>query len=166
VNRTDVTQLTGLFKHLGARDPEAWARSEVAEGIPQLERFLFLRQAWSHIVQDGDSSWIQARVSQAKSHPTEPYAGTGQALQSLLAKGATTQELIELVRGMQAELLFQLCYLLEDPALNDSDVSGIAWGLFTLDPGGMPKAPLTGLHESVLETDPTGREMRPRDSAG
>jgi hypothetical protein len=45
VNRTDVTQLTDLFRRLGARDPQDWAGSEVAEGLPQLERFLFLRQA-------------------------------------------------------------------------------------------------------------------------
>jgi hypothetical protein len=105
-------------------------------------------------------------VTRGKSHPSEPYAGAGHALESLIAKGATPEELIDLVRGMQAELLFRLCYLLEDPALDEPEVSDIAWGLFTLDPDGRPKARLTGLHESVLETDPTGREMKPRASAG
>jgi len=38
-------QLTALFQKLGARHPEGWARSQIKEGIPQLARFLFLRQA-------------------------------------------------------------------------------------------------------------------------
>lgn len=38
----------------------------------------------------------------------------------------------------------------------------VRWGLFQVDDDGPPIAPLAGLHESVLETDPTEREMRPR----
>jgi hypothetical protein len=37
-------ELTALFKKVGARKPEGWARSQIEEGIPQLARFLFLRQ--------------------------------------------------------------------------------------------------------------------------
>jgi len=39
-------ELAALFQKLGARDPDHWARSQVEEGVPQLARFLFLRQAW------------------------------------------------------------------------------------------------------------------------
>ena len=45
-NSKALSDLAHLFKIAGASDPEAWARSEVEEGIPQLARFLFLRQAW------------------------------------------------------------------------------------------------------------------------
>jgi hypothetical protein len=38
--------LAATFRKLGARDPEGWADSQVEEGIPQLARYLFLRQAW------------------------------------------------------------------------------------------------------------------------
>ena len=31
-----------------------------------------------------------------------------------------------------------------------------------VDEGGQPLHPIDGLHESVLDTDPTGREMRPK----
>ena len=43
------------------------------------------------------------------------FAGVGLALKKLRARGAADDEIIDLVRGMQAELLFSLCYLLEDP---------------------------------------------------
>ena len=89
-----------------------------------------------------------------------PYGGVGWALGALQAKGATSEELTHLVRGMQAELLFCLCYLLEDPGDLEADVSDTSWGLFLLDENDQPVQPLAGLHESVLEMDPSGHEMR------
>jgi hypothetical protein len=41
----DVTALTDLLRKLGARKPEVWAQSQAEEGIPQLLRWLFLREA-------------------------------------------------------------------------------------------------------------------------
>ena len=67
------------------------------------------------------------------------------------------------VRVMQWRMLASLCYLLDDPGTLESDVEGVAWGLFQLDQDEQPVAAMRGLHESVLEADPTGREMRPAD---
>ena len=74
------------------------------------------------------------------------------------------EELIDLVRGAQASLLFQICYLLDDPMLEEPELEDFGWGLFQVDREGFPVRPIKALHESVLETDPTGREMRPRQS--
>jgi hypothetical protein len=63
---------------------------------------------------------------------------------------------------MQSKLLFSLCYLLDDPGDVEPEVKDIAWSLFQVDEDGRPIAPLSCLHESVLATDPTGREMRAR----
>lgn len=159
---TDLKTLTRLFDALGAPDPEGWARSQVDQGIPQLARYLFLRQAWRNIVPEDDSRWIDAAIARAKDHPGEPYAGAGLALGRLRAKGATDEELTDLVRAMQAELLFGLCYLLDDPGEVEEAVEDIAWALVQIDDEGTVLETIGGLHESVLETDPTGREMRPR----
>lgn len=51
--------------------------------------------------------------------------------------------------------------LLEDPRLEEPELGELGWGLFQTDAEGNAVAPIGGLHESVLETDPTGREMRP-----
>jgi len=157
--------LARLFGQLGARDPEVWARSQVAEGIPQLARFLFLRQAWRHVVAEGRSDWIARSIDRAATHPDEPYAGVGHALRKIRALGASDQDITDLVRGMQAELLFSLCYLLEDPGDIEPEVADVQWALVQVDEAGNVLNRIGGLHESVLETDPTGREMRPR-SAG
>ncbi len=160
----ELQRLSRLFAKLGARDPESWASSQMNEGIPQLGRFLFLRQAWRSIVREEDTSWIDSSVGSYERRPNAPYAGVGQALKALQAKGATAEELAALVRGVQAELLFSICYLLEDPGDLEEEVSELAWGLFLLDENGAPTEPLLGLHESVLEMDPTGNEMRPGTS--
>ena len=163
----DQKDLAATFRRLGARDPEDWARSQVEEGIPQLARYLFLRQAWRHIVKEGDPSWIEASIERAKTHPHEPYAGVGHALTKLRSRGATDDEITDLVRGMQAELLFSFCYLLEDPGDLEPEVEDVAWVLAQVDGEGNVLGTIGGLHESVLETDPTGREVRPKPgSAG
>lgn len=159
-------ELAAVFQKLGARDPDGWARSQLEQDIPQLTRFLFLRQAWRAVVDEGDSTWIANAIARAGAKPQEPYTGVGHALRKLRGRGATDEELTDLVRGMQAELLFQFCYLLEDPGDVEPEVDDISWCLVQVDDDGNILANVNGLHESVLETDPTGREMRPRSPIG
>ena len=45
-------ELTLLFERLGANEPEDCARSQTEEGINQLGRYLFLRQAWRLVVNE------------------------------------------------------------------------------------------------------------------
>jgi len=47
----------------------------------------------------------------------------------------------------------------------EPEVADVAWSLVKVDDDGNVLASVNGLHESVLETDPTGREMRPRETA-
>lgn len=159
-------ELADLFRKLGASDPEGWARSQIEEGIPQLARYLFLRQAWRQVVTEDDESWIDRSIDRASKHPDEPYAGVGHALKRLRASGASDEDLTDLVRGMQAQALFSFCYLLEDPGDVEDEVSDVAWALVQVDDDGKVLEGIGGLHESVLETDPTGREMRPKQRAG
>jgi hypothetical protein len=160
--------LVSLFQHLGARHPEGWARSEVNEGIPQLMRFLFLRGMWKGVVREDDPAWIDAHVAASPRDPNGPLRGVGAALRRLLAAGADRRDLCELVRGMQYETLFQIAYLLDDPTPAWDDVRGevpqledVAWGLWAENSKGHPIRRVDGLHERALDTDPTGREMRP-----
>ena len=157
---TDVEQLTRLFRDLGADDPELWAKSQVEEGINQLHRYMFLRQAWKLVVPDHDQSWIDSSIAYSDARPDEPHAGVGAALRTLIAAGADRQLLGEVVRGMQAELLFGLCYLLDDPSIEEPEAAHIGWRLVETDEDYMPTdRPIGGLHESVAETDPGRRQM-------
>ncbi|MFT3926897.1 MAG: hypothetical protein QM778_30405 [Myxococcales bacterium] len=158
----ELAALTERFRALGAKNPVDWASSQIGEGIPQLHRYLFLRQAWRAIVSDDDHAWIDANIAATKRDPNAPYAGVGHALAAMREKGVDDEDIAQLVRGMQAELLFSFCYLLEDPNFEDADAMGVSWSLVALDEQGEPTGPIPGLHESVLELDPTGRDMRPK----
>jgi hypothetical protein len=152
-------ELAALFARLGASEPEAWARSQARDGVPQLERYLFLREAWRRVIKDGDASWVEAQM---QTPLNEPGGAIGPALRRLLDAGADRDDLTTIVRVMQWRLLFDFCYLLSDPGLPEDEVRNVAWGLFQIDEQGRPGRSIDGLHESVLETDPEGREMRPK----
>jgi hypothetical protein len=152
-------ELVKLFEKLGARNPAGWAHSQASEGIPQLARFLFLRQAWNLVVKDSDSSWI-SEVGQTKANV--PGGAIGPAITRLMSDNVSREDLTIVVRVMQWRLLSGLCRLLDDPGMLEREVDDIAWRLFQVDENDCPIAPISGLVESVLETDPTGREMRPR----
>jgi hypothetical protein len=161
---SQLKELTQLFQRLGAPEPENWASSQINEGINQLGRFLFLRQAWREILDEDDHSWIQAQIDRSSQNPDAPCSSIGPALQNLLAQGAKPQDITDVVRVMQYELLFRLCYLLGDPGDLEGEVQNVSWGLVQFDEAGKAIDRIDGLHESVLGTDPTGREMRPRES--
>jgi hypothetical protein len=143
-----------LFAKYGARDPELWAKSQLEEGIPQLQRFLFLRQAWSQVIDGQD--WVQSWLKAANQSPGSLHATAANAIQRCLEKGVTPGDLTDIVRGVQAELLFQLCYLLEDPMFTEGELQDLSWGLFEVDGDGDPVGPrMFALHESVFDTDPS-----------
>ncbi len=162
----NLQELTALFRKLGADDPEGWARSQVREDIPQLARFLFLRQAWKLVVSEDDREWIS---EQRRVDPNGPGGDIGPAITRILAAGGDENDLTKIVRVMQWHLLFGLCYLLDDPEHMRDDfgpvkkeVEDILWCLYQVDENGYPIAEVGALHESVLETEPTGREMMPK----
>ena len=164
---TELERLTETFRSLGAPEPEAWASSQIDEGINQLGRFLFLRQAWKHVLDDCDESWIDAEISYSQKSPDAPGAGTGKSLERILRTGCSRADITAVVRGMQFDLLSGICYLLDDPGDLEETVQNVSWSLFQIDQDGNPIASIDALHESVLELDPTGREMRPPpDPAG
>lgn len=156
----EISRLTALFERLGAKHPEQWARSQIEEDIPQLARFLFLRQAWRLVVERGDDTWISESRAAAAASPDDPGSAIGPALERLLAIGASEKDLSVIVRTMQWKVLAGLCYLLDDPGITEDDVRDIAWRLFQVDEKDQPVAVISGLHESVLETEPSGLEMR------
>lgn len=167
IKMTTIKGLTEIFRRLGAPDPEGWARWQIKEGMPQLGRFLFLKLAWQGVVKEGDSSWIEAEIAHAQKDPLGPHAGAGHALASLRAKGATDEELTDLVRCTQAQLLFHFCMVVDDSysLLQDLDpelAEAIGFTVAQTDGEENIVAVLGGLHESVLAMDPEGREVRPR----
>lgn len=161
----EIQRLTEYFRVLGAPDPEGWARSQVQEGIPQYARFVFLRQMWQNVIGDGDTSWIDRSMRVADWKPRDPGAGIGPALKRMLAAGVAREDITEVVRVMQWQTLSGIAHQLDDPGVvsfPSKETPRVNWMLFEVDDDGDPLHPIEGLHESVLDTDPSDREMRPK----
>jgi hypothetical protein len=156
-------ELAKVFAELGAASPESWAESQINEGIPQLLRFLFLKSAWHYVTAEGDDSWIDEEIRLGRNRPQAPFAGLGQTLEKLRGQGVADEDLTTIARCLQAQMIFSLGYLVDSgPSEQTEEIKDVTWGLFQVDDNGDPFGPaISCLHESVLEFDPTGREMRP-----
>lgn len=170
MERTDPTpeelqRLTEQFRAMGATDPASWARSQLYEGIPQFARLVFLQTAWRHVVTEDDTSWIDQTIQTAELRPRAPGAGAGPALKRLLAAGASPEDITEVVRVMQWDVLAGITYLLADPGIVEypsEEIPRVNWAFVELDENDEPLHVIAGLYESVLDTEPSGREMRPK----
>ncbi len=161
----ELQRLTEHFHAMGAFDPKSWAKSQLEEGIPQFAKLVFLRSAWEHVVTEDDTSWIDPTIQEAERGPRGPGAGAGPALKRMLAAGASREDITEVVRVRQWEVLAGIAYLLSDPGIVEypsEDLPRVNWTLFEVDEDGEPLHPIDGLHECVLDTEPSGREMRPK----
>jgi hypothetical protein len=161
----EIRKLTDYFRTLGASNPEQWAESEIKEGIPQYARFVFLKTAWNAVISEGNDTWIDNAIKQSEREPNDPCSGAGVALKRMLAAGISRQDITSLVRVMQYETLFALCYQLDDSSVAEypaETLPQVHWALMQVTEEGEHVGEIGGLHESVLELDPTEREMRPK----
>src|SRR5690242_14970586 len=98
VDSEQLRSLTEVFRQGGATDPESWARSQLAEGIPQLAIFSFAKALWNGVMPEDDDKWIDREIAWAKSRPRDPCAQSGPAIEEMLAKGVSRKAIVDLVR--------------------------------------------------------------------
>jgi hypothetical protein len=92
-------ELADKFRKLGARDPDAWARSQIEEGIPQLARYVFLMEAWKLVIRENDRTWASELLEMG---PDEPGSAANPAIKRLLNSGCSQADLtliVELCSG-------------------------------------------------------------------
>jgi hypothetical protein len=114
-------------------DEENWVRHP---------RQVFLTELWRLLVSEDDRvgrqpSWIESwsRGTPRGAMPDDPTAA---ALHRVLAAGADPDDLTDVVRTMQYEIINNVCQLLDDPSLlgiqrepgDEAAGSGVGWQLF------------------------------------
>ncbi|MFD7491643.1 hypothetical protein ACFV8T_04385 [Streptomyces sp. NPDC059832] len=134
----------------------------------------FLATLWSLVVDedgytDGHPSWLEPELRSDQQGNGPADAGTS-ALQRVLACGVDPDDLTDLVRERQHEVLYNVCQLIDDPGLlgigldhEGSRPAEFRWELVAVrdeEPAG--RAPVHGLHSSLDELDPSGRHGEPR----
>ncbi len=80
----------------------------------------------------------------------------------MIDAGVSKSDIAQLVRATQAEFLFDICYMMDDPSSVEGNDDYVDWSFMEVDADGNSHRSINGLHESVLGTDPTGREVRPK----
>lgn len=148
----EVTALAERFRKLGARNAEEWAQSEVHENIPQLARFVFLRELWKLVV-----SRTNVRALNRFNAPHDD--GNGGPFRRIKERGVALADVLAIVREAQSEVIRDVAHLLDQVSELDQDVQDVAWGLFELDAECRPIRAMDGLHESVDDED-----VKPRKS--
>src|SRR5438876_8819327 len=106
VDPDDLRSLAEVFRRAGATDPESWAHSQLAEGIPQLAIFSFAKALWNGMIREGDDAWIDREIEWANKYSSDPCAQVGPALREMLAMGVSRAAITDLVRVMQYEALY------------------------------------------------------------
>ncbi len=161
-------ELVERFRALGAQDPEQCAESEVRENFAQLAGFCFLRGLSPQQIDCWlNTQWIDNLIGSAMRHPNEPFADAARALQRLLDIGARREDIARVARRIAYEAVFGVLERIDDGCDPDLDEDYPNWRLVEVDAGGRPTGRgIDGLHESIPEVDPSGREGRPDDISG
>jgi hypothetical protein len=132
-------------------------------------RELFLTNLWGLLVKedewvDGYPSWIESWI-----RGIPPGSVPDDALHRILARGVDLDDLTDVVRNMQYEVIYNVCQLLDDPALpgirrgTHPDQVEAGWELTavrTAPPA--DRRPIGELHADLDDYDPRGRCGEPR----
>ncbi len=170
----DLATLRRAFIALGENesDARAMARAELERDSPQLARTAFLQLAWQLVINEharsGDElAWIESWLRWPRTQG-KPATGVGGAIERVLATGADPDDLTDIVRAMQYDLLLNLCDTLDEEGLADLRLGvpaeiDIGWRLYEVGPDGKPTRAIESLHESVGAYDPSGRDGNARE---
>ncbi|WP_146591965.1 hypothetical protein [Posidoniimonas polymericola] len=138
--------LVERFRQFGCGNAEGWARSEIDENIPQLARFVFLRQLWNLVITPEAPRRLNDYAG-----PNDD--GRGGALRRIKECGVASNDLLTIVREAQIDVIREVASILDELNTLDSQYDGIRWGLFEIDDNDCPTRPIDCLHESVDDED-------------
>jgi hypothetical protein len=139
-----LAALTQRMTDLGASEPESWAQSELLEGIAQQARYLVLRKIWRETL----SPWRDPQTLRRNA-----------TLARLVHEGAGEDLLVEAVRGIVYDAVVTVIGIIDGGFDSEAPDDAPGWSLTEtgLD-GNLTGRDVGGLHESLLQADPLGRE--------
>jgi hypothetical protein len=102
----------------------------------------FLLQIWKEVINAPlQERWIDNLIADADRAPDRPFADLGPVLKRLLQAGASRRDLSLVHRFASYEAVFQTLCMLGDPGIDGDNIEM--------------------MHESLLGSDPSGKEGRP-----
>jgi hypothetical protein len=171
----DTSELARILEALG-HDPKSAAYYARADNAREtLIRSAFLHMLWGLVIaedahRDGQPAWIEAWV-RTEGDGATPSWGVGAALRRVLDKGVDPEDLTDIVRAEQWEVIYNVCQLLDGEWLGElrekfKGLPEFSWRLFEVsvdeDYEAHPVRPIEDLHSQLGEVDPSGRGGDPR----
>jgi hypothetical protein len=148
--RDRALRLAESFRACGCDAPDDWVRSEIDEDFAQLARFIFLRLLWDDQLQPWRDPSTLERFTAAK---------------ELLESGADAETMLHLCGLVASYAVWRTLTLLDGVWITDlpSDLDLPRWRLMEVNPVSdeLTGRDLGGLHESIREVDPEGRDGDP-----
>ncbi|MCA9676534.1 MAG: hypothetical protein H6708_28810 [Kofleriaceae bacterium] len=165
-----MTTLKATFEALGYSESTAGYYAGTADPHVALVRGAFLHMLWSLVIDedhhvDREPAWIESWMRSARKRGEVP-TGLAATLQRVLDKGVDPEDLTDIVRAQQWEIIYNVCQLLDGEWLDDlrnklPDLPGFSWRLYEVAVGddyvASPVRALEDLHAELGDLDPTGR---------
>ena len=139
--------LVAAFNELGVSEPEAWAASQVSEGIDQLSRATILR-AFADVANSAPSYWHALASSEYETDEVQASA------KRLADMNIPVEDLERVVKATVSQAMFDVCALLDGSAEPEVNPGGVMFGAFPVKEEGDDFEPVStslGLHESWNE---------------
>jgi len=171
----DNAELEKIFVGLGhsAKNAAYYAKADGARET--LIRSTFLHMLWELVIdetsyRDGLPAWIEAWTRSQKGDDA-PTWGVGAAMKRVLDKGVDPEDLTDIVRAEQFEVIYNVCQLLDGDWLDEvrsrfEEFPEFSWRLCEVrvdeDYKAHPVAPIEDLHSELGDLDPAGRGGDPR----
>ena len=101
-----------------------------------------LLQLWNEVINACSREDALTNIIQNSArNPDGPFGDTGLAIRRMLDAGASQRDIAVAFRSVAYEAVFQTLYSLDDPGVDDDDVSMLYEELLTADPSGMDGRP-------------------------
>jgi len=152
--KDQTVALIAAFKANDADQPERWARSEIAENIPQLARYLILKRIWDCEIDRWSHQperWVNEFGRYTSKRPIPIFIDAAAAIKRLLESGADVADLGAIARLVAFGAAFRAIYHVDEGANPDAVGSVPGWCLMeTAADGKLTGREVGGLHESLL----------------
>src|SRR5262245_56416638 len=101
-----------------------------------MTQYEFLERLWKDVIRDGaDGEWIDSAIKSAARSKAVGDRRLGELLKGLIDKGASKQEIIELLEFDRRETVFSVIHLVEENGIEPEAWEGIHETFDTADPG-------------------------------
>jgi hypothetical protein len=150
--RARADRLIGQLRELGAPNPEAWARRELREGLPQVSRLLLLTQVKDETINAWDDSllWIDNLARDARREVPGLVRDAARALSEMLAAGIGRRTIGALARFVAYEAAFSVIHAVDEEFDAEHEDRLPGWALVELDSLGHPTGRrLNRLHDDL-----------------